>query len=450
MRYLPLQKKDRQRMLQDIGIESEKDLFAHLPKEARDKAIFNLPSHKSEWEVEKFMQELSTQNLTAANAPFFLGAGAYRHHIPASVDHIIQRGEFLTSYTPYQPEISQGTLQYLFEFQTQVAMLTGMEVANASLYDGATATVEAVLMATRITGRSKVLLSGHLHPQYIQVIKTYASMMNLTIEVLPPVLDSKGTEAIIERIDPSIACVVTQCPGFLGHVYDYIPIIKASHEHGALHIGVITEIIALGLLYPPGNNGADIVVAEGQSIGNSLNYGGPYLGLFATRDAYKRSMPGRLVGESIDVDDKRGFIMTLVAREQHIRRAKATSNICTNSGLCSLAFTMHMTLLGGTGLNKLAKLNHAKTCQLAQKFKNSKINIEILPQHYFNEFVIKLPFSAQQAVDTLLEKNILAGVPVSRLYPGQPNLENLLLVACTELTSEQDMNILVAALEGDF
>jgi len=448
MRYLPLHDKDREEMLKAIGKTSQKELFEHLPKKALDQAIFNLPSHKPEWEVEAYMENLSKKNMTALDGPSFLGAGSYRHHIPSSVDYMIQRGEFLTSYTPYQPEISQGTLQYLFEFQTQVATLTGMDVANASLYDGATATVEAVLMAKRITGRSKVLLSGHLHPHYIEVVQTYASMMGMIVETLPPVINTEGSENIIEYIDDSIACVVTQCPGFLGHVYDYKPVIEKAHKLKALHIGVITEIVSLGLLNAPGFYNADIVVAEGQSLGNSLNYGGPYLGLFATRDLYKRSMPGRLVGESIDADGKRGFIMTLVAREQHIRRAKATSNICTNSGLCSLAFTMHLSLLGGSGLSKLAQLNHVKAYQLAKKIEDSNLGIKILPKQYFNEFVVDLPCSAENMVERLVENKILAGVPVSRLYPGRKNLDNLLLIACTELTCDQDMDLLIAALKG--
>lgn len=449
MRYLPLQEKDRKEMLNTIGKSSQEELFAHLPKDALNKAHFNLPLHQPEWEVEECMQNFAKQNITALEAPFFLGAGAYRHYIPSSVDYMIQRGEFLTSYTPYQPEISQGTLQYLFEFQSQVATLTGMDVANSSLYDGATSTVEAVLMARRLTGRSKVLLSGHLHPQYIQVIQTYASMMDITVQVLPPVFNKEGTEDIIDSIDSSTACIVTQCPGFLGHIYDYRPIIEAAHKNKALHIGVITEIISLGLLNGPGNYGADIVVAEGQSLGNPLNYGGPYLGLFATRDLYKRLMPGRLVGESIDADGKRGFIMTLVAREQHIRRARATSNICTNSGLCSLAFTMHMTLLGGAGLKKLAWLNHAKACQLAEKIKTSKLNIKILPQQYFNEFVVELPCCAESLVNRLVKSKILAGIPLSRFYPNKPAFKNFLLIACTELTSEQDMDLLITVLKRE-
>ena len=291
---------------------------------------------------------MAGRNVAAGSVPFFVGAGAYRHHVPASVDHLIQRSEFLTSYTPYQPEVSQGTLQYLFEFQTQVANLTAMEVANASMYDGSTATAEAVLMAHRLTKRRKAVLSGGLHPHYRGVVETVSGMAEDAVLALAP--DPTGSEAIVAAIDADTSCVVVQSPSFYGHLIDLRPIAEKAHAVGALLIAVFTEVIALGAIEPPGAEGADIVVGEGQSIGNALSFGGPYVGLFATRQKFVRQMPGRLCGETVDADGRRGFVLTLSTREQHIRREKATSNICTNSGLCCLAFTIHMTLLGEAGL----------------------------------------------------------------------------------------------------
>ena len=290
--------------------------------------------------------------------PFFCGAGAYKHHVPATVDHVIQRSEFLTSYTPYQPEIAQGTLQYLYEFQTQVANLTGMPVANASLYDGSTAMAEGVLMATRVTRRNKAVISGGVHPHYVKATETVVHAVGVETQVLAPAFDAEA--AVIDQIGPDTACVVVQTPNVFGTATDVTKIAEAAHAAGALLIVVVTEAVSMGLLKSPGEMGADIVAAEGQSIGNALNFGGPYVGLFATREKLIRQMPGRLTGETVDADGERGFVLTLSTREQHIRRDKATSNICTNSGLCTLAFTIHMSLLGETGLRKLALLNHGK------------------------------------------------------------------------------------------
>ena len=281
--------------------------------------------------------------------PFFVGAGAYKHHIPASVDHLIQRSEFLTSYTPYQPEIAQGTLQYLFEFQTQVANLTGMDVANASMYDGSTGTAEAVLMAHRVTKRRKAVLSGGLHPHYAETVKTVSRMANDAVVALRP---SRGRGGILAAIDDSVSCVVVQTPDFFGHLRDLRAIAERRTGRRAA-VAVVTEAVSLGLVTPPGHMGADIVVGEGQSIGNALVSAGPYVGLFATRTKFVRQMPGRLFGETVDAEGRRGFVLTLSTREQHIRREKATSNICTNSGLCRLAFTIHITLLGEAGLRGL-------------------------------------------------------------------------------------------------
>ena len=376
--------------------------------------------------------------------PFFVGAGAYRHHVPASVDHLIQRSEFLTSYTPYQPEIAQGTLQYLFEFQTQVANLTAMEVANASMYDGSTATAEAVLMAHRLTKRSKTVLSGGLHPQYRAVVETVLGMAGDPIEALPP--DPGGTEAILASIDKDTSCVVVQSPSFYGHLIDLAPIAEKAHAVGALLVAVFTEVVALGAIEPPGAQGADIVVGEGQSIGNPLTFGGPYVGLFATRQKFIRQMPGRLSGETVDAEGRRGFVLTLSTREQHIRRDKATSNICTNSGLCCLAFTIHMTLLGETGLRRLAEANHASAVRLAESLSQVP-GVTVLNNSFFNEFTIRVPGDAAEVVAALADNGILAGVPVSRLEPDRPELADLIVVAATEINTDADRAAYAAGLK---
>ncbi|MFO0405914.1 MAG: aminomethyl-transferring glycine dehydrogenase subunit GcvPA, partial [Labrys sp. (in: a-proteobacteria)] len=378
----------------------------------------------------------------ASSVPFFVGAGAYKHHVPATVDHLIQRSEFLTSYTPYQPEIAQGTLQYLFEFQTQVALLTGMEVANASMYDGSTGCGEAVLMAHRITRRHKAVLSGGLHPHYAEVVETLSSMAGATVERLVP--DVAAGEDVIARIDADTSCVVVQTPDLFGNPRDLRPIAAAAHAAGALLIAVVTEAVSFGALASPGEMGADIVVAEGQSIGNALNFGGPYVGLFATRQKYMRQMPGRLCGETVDAEGRRGFVLTLSTREQHIRRDKATSNICTNSGLCCLAFTIHMSLLGETGLRRLARLCHANAVDLADRLV-AVPGVSVLNRTFFNEFTIRVPGDAATVIEALASRGILGGVPVSRLLPGA-GLDDLILVASTEVNTDEDRAAYAAAL----
>jgi glycine dehydrogenase subunit 1 len=386
---------------------------------------------------------MAAKNVPASSVPFFVGAGAYKHHVPASVDHLIQRSEFLTSYTPYQPEIAQGTLQYLFEFQTQVANLTAMDVANASMYDGSTGTAEAVLMAHRVTKRRKAVLSGGLHPHYADVVKSLSRMAGDDVVALAP--DVRAAEDLIAAIDDSVSCVVVQTPDFFGNLRDLRAIAEAAHRHGALLIAVFTEAVSLGLVTPPGEMGADIVVGEGQSIGNALSFGGPYVGLFATRQKFVRQMPGRLCGETIDADGKRGFVLTLSTREQHIRRDKATSNICTNSGLCCLAFTIHMTLLGEAGLKRLARINHANAVKLAERLADVK-GVEVLNKTFFNEFTLRLPRPAAEVVEALAARGVLAGVPVSRLLPDA-NLDDLLLVASTEVNMDEDRATFVSALK---
>lgn len=444
MRYLPLSDTDRADMLARVGVSDIDEIFVDIPKSARIDGLLDLPRRQSEFAVERDLTRMAGKNVAVSSVPFFVGAGAYKHHVPASVDHLIQRSEFLTSYTPYQPEVTQGTLQYLFEFQTQVAALTGMEVANASMYDGSTGTAEAVLMAHRVTRRNKAVLSGGLHPQYRQVVEGLSALADDRVEALPA--DPAGTEDILAAIDDETSCVVVQSPSFYGQLIDLKPIAEKAHAHGALLIAVFTEVVSLGLIEAPGEQGADIVVGEGQSIGNGLNFGGPYVGLFATRQKFIRQMPGRLCGETVDANGKRGFVLTLSTREQHIRRDKATSNICTNSGLCCLAFTIHMTLLGGNGLAKLARINHANAVKLKGALEGVA-GVKVLNDAFFNEFTVKLPKPAAEVVEALAEKGVLGGVPVSRLEPGKADLADLLLVASSEVNSDEDRAAFVAALK---
>ena len=442
MRYLPLNSTDRQQMLEVIGVDTIDELFADVPGSALNTDC-DLPNHQGELAVERALGALAAKNRAASDGPFFVGAGAYKHHIPATVDHIIQRSEFLTAYTPYQPEIAQGTLQYLFEFQTQVASLTGMDVANASMYDGSTGCGEAALMARRITKCGKAVLSGGLHPHYAAVTRTNLELVGGSIEQHSLMPD--GSEDLSALIDDDTACVIVQNPDVFGNVRDLTPIAEKAHEKGALLIAVVTEVTSLGAIKSPGEMGADIVVAEGQSIGNPLGFGGPYVGLFATKQKYIRQMPGRLCGETVDVDGKRGFVLTLSTREQHIRRDKATSNICTNSGLCALAFTVHMTLLGEAGLRRMAMLSHEATCKTADAI-GAIAGVEVLNQVYFNEFTVRLPKPAALVVDALTEQNILAGVPGGRLWHESSDAENLLIVAATECTTNEDIEAFATGL----
>ncbi|MFN3945918.1 MAG: aminomethyl-transferring glycine dehydrogenase subunit GcvPA [Allosphingosinicella sp.] len=450
MRYLPLSARDRADMLHTIGAASIDDLFVDVPEAARLAGkIEGLPDHASELSVERQLGAMARQNVVAGEVPFFLGCGAYRHHIPASVDHLIQRGEFLTSYTPYQPEIAQGTLQALFEFQTQVARLYGCDVANASMYDGSTACWEAIVMARRITRRGKAILSAGLHPHYVSVARTMAKFTGDVLETaLPELSPDTDVERLIEAIDGDTSCVVVQYPDILGRIGDLSELAERAHAKGALLVAVVTEPVALGLIKSPGEMGADIVVGEGQSIGVGLNFGGPYVGLFATRDKYVRQMPGRLAGETVDADGKRGFVLTLSTREQHIRREKATSNICTNSGLCALAFSIHMTLLGETGLRQLAELNHAKAVAAAERL-GQVPGVELVNDGFFNEFTLRLSKEARPVVRAMAEKFVLGGVSLGRLYPGAAALANGLVVAVTETVTDEDVEALAGALREE-
>ena len=409
MRYLPLTSHDRESMLATIGVHHIDALFVDVPEAARlDGPIAGLPLHASELSVERHMTALARKNTVAGEVPFFLGCGAYRHHVPASVDHLIQRGEFLTAYTPYQPEIAQGTLQMLFEFQTQVARLLGTDVANASMYDGSTACWEAIGMARRITKRAKAILSSGLHPHYVSVAETMAKYTGDALETALPTL---GADADVDAL-----------------------------------IAVVTEPVAMGAVKAPGEMDADIVVGEGQSLGVGLQFGGPYVGLFGCKDKYVRQMPGRLCGETVDADGKRGFVLTLSTREQHIRREKATSNICTNSGLCALAFSIHMTLLGEAGLRRLAGINHAQACRAAERLAQVP-GVRVINDTFFNEFTLDLGKEARPIVRTLADRGVLAGVSLGRLYPGEASLANGLVVAVTETVTDEDIEALAKALE---
>ncbi|HET9810845.1 MAG TPA: aminomethyl-transferring glycine dehydrogenase subunit GcvPA [Sphingomicrobium sp.] len=447
MRYLPLSDPDRGEMLRVVGAQSIDDLFVDVPQAARlDGLIEGLPLHASELSVERQLGAMAAKNMVAGQVPFFLGCGAYRHHVPASVDHIIQRGEFLTSYTPYQPEIAQGTLQMLFEFQSQVARLFGCDIANASMYDGSTAAWEAILMAGRITRREKAILSSGLHPHYVSVCTTMAQFTGDVLETATPELDAEtDADRLIAAIDDETSAVVVQYPDILGRIADLTPIAEAAHAKGALLIAVVTEPVALGLIKSPGEMGADIVVGEGQSIGVGLQFGGPYVGLFGCKEKFVRQMPGRLAGETVDAQGKRGFVLTLSTREQHIRREKATSNICTSSVLCALAFTAHLTLLGEKGLRQLAALNHERACDVADRLASIP-GVSLVNESFFNEFTLRLPVEARPAVHAMVEKGILGGVSLGRLYPGADPLENGLVVAVTETVTDDDVEAMEAAM----
>lgn len=450
MRYLPLTPNDRQEMLTTIGAQSIDDLFVDVPTNVQlDGPIRDLPMHAGEMAVEAHMKSLAKRNHAAGDMPFFLGAGAYRHHVPASVDHIIQRGEFLTAYTPYQPEIAQGTLQTLFEFQTQVARLFGVDVANASMYDGSTACWEAITMARRITRRGKAILSSGLHPHYVSVAETMARFTKDQLSYAAPVLDAATDGAdLLDQIDDDTSCVVVQYPDILGRIDDMSALAEKAHAHKALLVAVVTEPVALGAIKSPGEMDADIVVGEGQSIGVGLQFGGPYVGLFGCKQKYVRQMPGRLCGETVDAEGKRGFVLTLSTREQHIRREKATSNICTNSGLCALAFSAHMTLLGEKGLRELAMLNHKKAVAAANRL-SSISGVTLMNDSYFNEFTLILDKNSRALVRRLADQRILAGVSLGRLFPDEDGLSKGVIIAVTETTSDEDVDQLVAALKGE-
>jgi len=444
MRYLPLTDADRAEMLEVIGAKAVDDFYADVPEAVRlTGTIHDLPNHQGELAVERHLAKLAAMNTAASDGPFFVGCGAYKHHVPASVDMIIQRSEFLTTYTPYQPEIAQGTLQTLFEFQSQVAAMTAMDVANASMYDGSTACAEAAVMACRVTKRKKVILSGGVHPHYGAATRLLCEAQGIEVVQLPAAVD--GENELIDAVDDATACVIGQSPNVFGTVTDLSDVAEAAHAQKALLVSVFTEAVSLGLVTPPGEMGADIAVGEGQSIGNSLNFGGPYVGLFACRQKLVRQMPGRLCGQTVDAAGKRGFVLTLSTREQHIRRDKATSNICTNAGLCALAFTAHMTLLGGKGLHDLAVLNHEAACDLADALEAIE-GVEILTPRFFNEFAFRTKLNAEAVLAMLDERGILGGVRASRLLPCG-GMGDVIITAATECTTPEDIAAFAAALK---
>ena len=420
MRYLALTEKDRKEMLAAIGATSVDQLYDSVPSEfLLKKPIANLPNHRGELEVENILNSYANKNRAASAGPFFLGAGCYKHHIPASVDHLIQRSEFLTSYTPYQPEISQGTLAVIFQFQSIIALITGMEISNASMYDGATAMAESCLMAMRIKDRKNIATIGNIHPDYLEVTRT---SLNLH--------DAK----LISQIDETCAAVVVQYPDFHGEVGNLDELRKQCDASGALLIVVTSEILSLGLLEAPKQ--ADICVGEASSIGVGLNFGGPLLGFFSCKKEFVRQMPGRICGATTDVDGKPGYVLTLSAREQHIRREKATSNICSNQGLCATAFTIHTSLLGEIGFKKLALINHKRACDLADRLATVK-GVKVLNQNFFNEFTIELSKDATEVNKKLLAKNVIGGFAQG----------NKMIVAVSELTTAQDIETLANELE---
>lgn len=433
-------------MLHQIGLRSAEELFDSIPKELLLSRNLDTPAALSEIELLAGFEQLATRN-PGARRTSFLGAGAYQHYIPTIVDHIISRSEFFTAYTPYQPEISQGTLQAIFEFQTLVCQLTGMEVANASMYDGSTALAEAVLMAERVTKRSKIVACGAIHPEYLDVIDTY--VQHAGIELVHAEADpvtGQTPENIAELLDDKTAALVVQSPNFFGCIEDVAALAEKAHAVGALMVVGVTEAISLGLLKSPGACGADIVIAEGQSFGVPLSFGGPYVGLFATREKYARQIPGRLVGEAYDKQGRRGFVLTLATREQHIRREKATSNICTNEGLIALASTVYLETMGRRGLQEVAAQCAQKTAYAAQRI----AKLEGFSVRYtaprFNEFVVTTPVNAKEQLSRLAsERNITGGLALSRYFKDRPND---ILVCVTELNSRGDIDSLVDGLQS--
>ena len=431
-------------MLHQVGLNSADELFDSIPAGLRLTRSLNTTSALSEIELLAGFEQLATRN-TGAQRTSFLGAGAYQHYIPTIVDSIISRSEFFTAYTPYQPEISQGTLQAIFEFQTLVCQLTGMEVANASMYDGSTALAEAVLMAERVTKRSKVVACGAIHPEYLDVISTY--VQHAGIELLhSPVNPVTGqVSEVIDSLDDKTAALVVQSPNFFGCIEDVAALAEKAHAVGALLIVAVTEAMSLGLLKSPGACGADIVVAEGQSFGVPLSFGGPYVGLFATREKYARQIPGRLVGEAYDKEGRRGFVLTLATREQHIRREKATSNICTNEGLIALATTVYLETMGRRGLQEAATQCAQKAAYAAKKLGELEGFSIPFTGPRFNEFVVRGSGPAKDLLARLAsERNITGGLPLSRYYPDRPND---FLVCVTEINSRAEIDALVNGLK---
>jgi glycine dehydrogenase subunit 1 len=442
MRYIPNSPDERRSMLADIGLDDIEDLFDQIPEQLRLKEPIGIGDPMSEPELLEYFRVLASQN--AVDYQSFLGAGSYSHFIPVIIDSLISRAEFFTAYTPYQPELSQGTLQYTFEFQTMICQLTGMEVANASLYDGSTAVAEAVLMAHRVTRRNRFLIADTVHPQYREVVAAYTKNLGLTIEPAAPG-DGGTLDPVSLGINKETAAVVVQSPNFFGCVEDLTALANAAHEAGALLIVAITEPMSLGVLKPPGACGADIVAGETQSFGIPQSYGGPYCGMFATLEKHVRQMPGRLVGEAYDDQGRRGYVLTLSTREQHIRREKATSNICTNQGLFALMATVYLSTMGKRGVQEVARQNMQKAHYAATaigKLDGFELKFD---SPFFNEFVVRSAEPAVEVAGQLLDKKIVAGVVLERYYPEMPDS---ILVCVTETATRAAIDNLVGALSS--
>jgi glycine dehydrogenase subunit 1 len=442
MRYIPNSPEERAEMLEIVGLSSADELFRSIPDAVKLNRALNVTDPLAEPEVIGSMETLADKN-TAAKKPSFLGAGVYSHFSPTVVDHLIQRSEFFTSYTPYQPEVSQGTLQYIFEFQTLICQLTGMDVANASMYDGSTAMAEAFLMAQRVTRRDKVLVAETVHPEYLQVARTYVQHCGIGLDTLS--FDEKsGRLSDLSKLDGDTAALVVQSPNFFGCVEDLQALADKAHEVGALLIVVVTEAISFGLLKTPGSCGADIVVGEGQSFGIPMSFGGPHVGLFATSEKYVRNMPGRLAGVAYDKNGNRGFVLTLATREQHIRREKATSNICTNQGLIALAATIYMETMGKKGLREVAEQNAQKAAYAAKQIAAVEGYGIAFSAPKFNEFVVRGPGPAEALIKRLREdKGIIGGLALSKYYDDRPNE---FLICVTETNTKEQIDNLVDAL----
>ncbi len=441
MRYIPNSPDERADMLRQLGVATTDNLFDSIPQDLRLRDPLNVPAAMSELELLKLFEEMGARN-EAARRVSFLGGGAYSHYIPTIVDHLISRSEFFTAYTPYQPEISQGTLQAIFEFQTLVCQLTGMDIANASMYDGSTAMAEAVLMAERVTKRTKVIISSAVHPQYLEVAHTYVQHAGIDLEVAS--FDSMSGQTPVsafDAIDDQTAAIVVQSPNFFGCVEDLQALSEKAHAHGALLVVAVTEAMSFGLLRSPGACSADIVVAEGQSFGVPMSYGGPHVGLFATRDKYARQIPGRLVGEAYDKNGRRGFVLTLATREQHIRREKATSNICTNEGLIALAATIYLETMGRRGVQEAAQQSAQKAHYAAREISGVEGFSLPFSGPFFNEFVVRAPVAATPLLDRLArERGIEGGIALSRFDSDRPND---FLVCVTETNTRAEIDALV-------
>jgi glycine dehydrogenase subunit 1 len=443
MPYIPHSNEDRKAMLAAIGVRSVEELFEDVPEHARFPEL-DLPPALSEMEARWELEMLAEADLTTADGPCFLGAGAYRHFVPAVVDAFLRRGEFYTAYTPYQPEVSQGTLQSIFEYQTMICALTDMEASNASHYDGATATAEAAITAVNVhrLKRRKVVISPFVHPEYRAVVRTYTQGMGLTI-VGDEDLRSDLPD-LVRQVDDETACLIVQTPNFLGQIEDLGGLARAVHEKGSLLV-VVADPVALGLLKPPGSFGADIVVGEGQGMGGGLNFGGPYLGFFATRMKYVRKMAGRLVGQTVDAEGNRSFVLTLATREQHIRRDRATSNICTNQGLMALAAAIYMAALGRCGMRQVAELCYHKAHYAADRIDALAGYAILRDKPFFKEFVVRCPRPVDEVNGHLLDEwGIIGGYDLGRDYP---NMADHMLLCVTEMNPREEIDALIEALE---